>query len=97
MIPPLVSVLYCIVSFLLGAKNAEDSKGDFASMVICALLMGLSGFFVSAIAVSFFLGNEPGWMLWLLYIATALVAAVAHFIGFFLCCVMRAAGNDVSA
>jgi uncharacterized membrane protein YeaQ/YmgE (transglycosylase-associated protein family) len=96
MVPPLVSFIYCVLSFILGAKNAEVSKGDSASLVVCTLMLGICGFFISVFTVSFFPGKEPGWMIWLLYIATAFVAAVAHFFGFFLCCVLRAAGNDVS-
>lgn len=97
MVPPLVSFIYCVLSFILGARNAEYSKGDSTSLVVCTLLSGICGFFVSVFAVSFFLGNEPGWMIWLLYIATAIVASVAHFVGFFLCCIMHAAGNDTRA
>lgn len=98
MVPPLVSFIYCVLSFILGAKNAEYSKGDSTSLVVGTLLLGVCGFFVSALAVGLSQDfNHPGWMMWLLYIATGVIAAIAHFVGFFLCSVLHAAGNDVSA
>lgn len=94
----IISAIYCIVCGFLGAVNAERNKGEFRLMLWGSGISAFVGFFVSLLALTLFLQDEPAWVVWVLYYGgTMLAAAVAHFTGFFLCSVLHAAGNDVSA
>lgn len=93
----LILAACCVVCGVLGAVSAERNKGGFRPLIVGVGLSAFGVFIASVWTLTLFPLDGLGWMVWFLYIATAIVAAVLHFIGFFLCCAMHAAGNDVSA